>query len=75
MNERHKHIIEPFHRLYYDNSDSTWMDTTWLGHIDVEKRPVAQHPAITYIHPEFEIDRNRERFYLTFNPRGYLRRK
>jgi len=26
-------------------------------------------------HPEFEVDRNCERFMLTFNPNGYLRRK
>jgi hypothetical protein len=26
------------------------------------------------IHPEFMVDRAREKFLLTFNPRGYLRR-
>ncbi len=26
-------------------------------------------------HPEFEVDRMREKFMLTFNPNGYLRRK
>ena len=26
-------------------------------------------------HPEFEVDRRREKFMLTFNPHGYLRRK
>jgi cephalosporin hydroxylase len=26
-------------------------------------------------HPEFEAERSREKFMLTFNPRGYLRRK
>jgi cephalosporin hydroxylase len=26
-------------------------------------------------HPEFEVDETREKFMLTFNPRGYLRRK
>lgn len=26
-------------------------------------------------HPEFEVDRSLEKFFLTFNPRGYLRRK
>jgi cephalosporin hydroxylase len=26
-------------------------------------------------HPEFEVDHSLEKFFLTFNPRGYLRRK
>jgi cephalosporin hydroxylase len=26
-------------------------------------------------HPEFEVDRAREKFFLTFNPRGFLRRR
>ncbi len=27
------------------------------------------------VHPEFEVDESRERYLLTYNPRGYLRRK
>ena len=26
-------------------------------------------------HPEFEVDASREKYMLTFNPRGYLRRR
>ena len=37
----------------------------------INKKLAVSGPA----HPEFEVDRRREKFMLTFNPYGYLRRK
>jgi cephalosporin hydroxylase len=40
-----------------------------------EPGPLTATDAFRRRHPEFELDMSRERFVLTYNPRGYLRRR
>jgi cephalosporin hydroxylase len=41
----------------------------------LEDGPGQAVDAFLLDHPEFEVDASLEKFFLTFNPRGYLRRK
>jgi cephalosporin hydroxylase len=41
---------------------------------DLPPGPLEAIPPFLARHPEFTVDGSRERFMLTFNPRGYLRR-
>jgi cephalosporin hydroxylase len=52
-------------------------DTNINGHPTLPRFGEGPYEAVTEFlktHPQFEVDETREKFLMTFNPRGYLRR-
>ena len=64
-------LIDAFHDLYYDGPPGAgpiYHRTSWLG------VPCLKCPRDLQTTDAFEVDRSREKFLMTFNPRGYRRR-
>ena len=59
--------LELYHRLITPQSWLVMEDTDWAEPRDAVAKFLARHP-------EFAADRQREKFHMTFNPGGYLRR-
>jgi cephalosporin hydroxylase len=59
-------IVGAFHRLDYDDSDQ----------LEAEHGPGPSEATAEFLaaHSEFRADSSHERFLMTFNPGGYLKR-
>lgn len=69
--EAYAPLVKPGHYLIVE-------DTNLNGHPVAQGWGAGPMEAVRDFlarHPEFECDRSRERFWLTFNPGGYLKRK
>jgi cephalosporin hydroxylase len=69
--------LATYHRLVTPGSYLVVEDTNINGHpvlADFGPGPMEALDGFLPLHPEFVVDQTRENFFLTFNPRGFLRR-